>query len=135
MPCFLMFHILVTVYLRLSISFLMSSRFAVAWMCLRNTLKLFYCFGLYVCSFVFLLFNFFTMFTYAMELFGWILICSFMIFISYLSEAFFFSFCDNNKKLLIIATKISGSLSVSFIRMFFALSSSSSSFSKELIVD
>jgi len=100
-PCFLMFHILVIVYPR-SLIFLYHffiSSFTVAWMYLRTTLKgkLLYSFGLYVYNSIFLLFNSFIMFMYAMELFGWILICSFMIFISY-SEATFFSCYDNDKK-------------------------------------
>jgi len=84
-PCSLMFHILVTVCPRSSISFLMSSRFALMSTCLRITLKLLSCFDLYVTFYicVFLLSNSFIMFTYAMKLFDWILICSFMIFISY----------------------------------------------------
>jgi len=63
-------------------------------------------------SMEFLLLSSFTMFTYAMELFGWILICSFMIFISYLSMATFFNSCENDEKLSILATKMDGGLAI-----------------------
>jgi len=111
----------------------MLSRFAVAWMCLRTILKLLSYFGLYVWNSVFLLYNSFIMFTYAMELFRWILICSFMIFISYLLVATSFSSC-NNEKLLILVTKMGGSLIVFSLMLLFLLSSFFSSSSKELIV-
>jgi len=104
-------------------------------MYLKTTLKLLYCFGLYVCNSMFLLFNSFTMFMYAMELFSWILICSCMIFISY-SEATFFSCYDNDKKLLTLITEMGGSLTVfSILMLLFSSSSFSSSPSKELIID
>jgi len=114
-PYFLIFHI-VTACPKSSISFLISSRFAVTWMCLRTILKLLSCFDLYVWNSVFLLFssftNSFTMLTYAMELLGWILICSFMIFISYSSKTTSFSCYDNDEKLLILTTKMDKSLTV-----------------------
>jgi len=122
------------VYSRSSISFLISSRFVVAihslWMCLRTILKLLSCFSLYVWNSVFFSL---TMFIYAMELFGWILICSFLIFISYLSVAISYSFCDNDGKLL--TTKMGRGLVVfSTLILLFSLSSFSPSLSKELVV-
>jgi len=59
----------------------------------------------------------FTMFTCAMEFFFWILIRSFIIFISYSSAVTSFSSCDNDEKLLILATKMDGGLAMFSIFM------------------
>jgi len=74
------------------------------------------------------------MLIYAIELFDWNLICSFMIFISY-SPAISFNSCKSDEKLSILATKMDGSLAIFLILILVLVSSSSSSCaSKELVI-
>jgi len=81
-------------------------------MYLMITLKLLSYFSLYVWNSAFLPLSSFTMFTYAMELFGWILICPFMIFILYLLTAISFNSCESDEKLSTLAIRMGGSLTV-----------------------
>jgi hypothetical protein len=135
---FLMFHIFVIVYPRSSISLLMSSKFAVAWICLRTTLKLLSCFNLYVWTFVLLLLSFHNV--YVCDGVLWLdrnlllydlyyILCS-PIVISFNSFLY-----ENDGKLLIIATKMNRGLMI-FPTLTLVLASScfSSSPTKELVV-
>jgi len=113
----------------------MLSKFAETWICLKTSLKLLSCFGLYVWNSTFLLISSFTMFMCAMH-YGGILICLFMTFISYSPVAISFNSCESDEKLS-VAKKMGRGLTIfsKDIIFVFASSSSSSSLSKELIID
>jgi len=91
----------------------------------------------FVCvEFCILALSSFTMFTHAMEVFGRILVCSFMFFILYSSAAISFNSCESDEKLLILSRKVDGRLSVfSTLTLVLASSRFSSNPSKELAVN
>jgi len=133
-----MFHILITVCPYFSISFSLSSKFAEAFenTCLRSKAPLllrFVCVEFHILTFKLLKL---TMFTYAMQLYGWILICLFITFISYSPAAISFNSCESDEKLS-LAKRMDGDLAIfsKDITLVFTPSSSSSSPSKELIID